>query len=127
MEKYIFIGQQKNIFKILPFVFLITLSILMANATVNAGYKEPLRYSHRAPVTIDEDSFRLQILIYIPVKDGRLPTLVLNHGSTGSGMDPARFNQPVDLESYLERMGLPYLELRANHSNTADAKNSAAD
>jgi len=38
MEKYIFIGQQKNIFKILPFVFLITLSILMANATVNAGY-----------------------------------------------------------------------------------------
>jgi dienelactone hydrolase len=49
------------------------------------------------PVTIDNETVQIEVRIHKPAEEGKLPTLVLNHGSTGSGMDPARFKQPVDM------------------------------
>lgn len=49
------------------------------------------------PVTIDGESILLQMRIYKPAGQGKFPTLVFNHGSTGFGMDSTRFKKSVDL------------------------------
>jgi dienelactone hydrolase len=69
----------------------------MPAATVLADNEAPRSFLQRIPVTIDEENIQIQMRIYRPAKDGKLPTLVLNHGSTGSGVDSARFKQPVDM------------------------------
>jgi dienelactone hydrolase len=48
------------------------------------------------PVTVDGQSVRLQMRIYQPAAPGPAPTLVFNHGSTGSGTDPAIMVRPID-------------------------------
>ncbi len=48
------------------------------------------------PVTVDGQIVRLQMRIYVPPAGGPAPTLVFNHGSTGSGLDPQRFTRPID-------------------------------
>ena len=48
------------------------------------------------PVTVDGETVRLAMRVYHPVGDGPFPTLVFNHGSTGTGRDPARFVRPID-------------------------------
>lgn len=50
----------------------------------------------QVPVTVDGESVRLQMRIYKPAAQGRFPTLVFNHGSTGYGTDSTRFKEPVD-------------------------------
>jgi dienelactone hydrolase len=40
------------------------------------------------PVTIEGQTVRLVMRIHTPAIAGRLPTLVFNHGSTGTGRDP---------------------------------------
>jgi dienelactone hydrolase len=48
------------------------------------------------PVTVDGQAVRLAMRIYKPVASGPAPTLVFNHGSTGSGRDPSLFARPID-------------------------------
>ena len=48
------------------------------------------------PVSIDGEAVRLAMRVYQPHGAGPFPTLVFNHGSTGSGRDPARFARPID-------------------------------
>jgi pimeloyl-ACP methyl ester carboxylesterase len=46
------------------------------------------------PVTVDGQNVRLEMRIYKPPVEGKLPTLVFNHGSTGTGRDPNLFTKP---------------------------------
>jgi dienelactone hydrolase len=48
------------------------------------------------PVTVDGQTVRLAMRLYKPVAAGPAPTLVFNHGSTGSGTDPGLFARPLD-------------------------------
>ena len=48
------------------------------------------------PVTVDGESVRLEMRVYTPARGERVPTLVFNHGSTGRGIEPARFTRPID-------------------------------
>jgi pimeloyl-ACP methyl ester carboxylesterase len=45
-------------------------------------------------VTVDGQNVRLAMLIYKPSVEGKVPTLVFNHGSTGTGRDPNLFTKP---------------------------------
>jgi dienelactone hydrolase len=47
------------------------------------------------PVFVDGQSVRLEMRIYKPDRAGRVPTLVVHHGSTGEGRDPSLFTQPI--------------------------------
>jgi dienelactone hydrolase len=48
------------------------------------------------PVMVDGQSVRLEMRIYKPSTEGKLPTLVFNHGSTGNGRDPNVFTKSQD-------------------------------
>jgi dienelactone hydrolase len=48
------------------------------------------------PVTVDGQTVRLELRVYRPLGVGPTPTLVFNHGSTGSGRDPRRFSRSID-------------------------------
>lgn len=48
------------------------------------------------PVTVDGQDVRLKIRVYLPAATGPAPTLVFNHGSTGSGRDPNLFARSID-------------------------------
>lgn len=48
------------------------------------------------PVTIDGQTVRLEMRVYKPAGEAPVPTLVFNHGSTGSGTEPSRFTRPLD-------------------------------
>lgn len=48
------------------------------------------------PVTVDGEHVRLEMRIYEPAAGARAPTLVFNHGSTGSGTNPEAFTRPLD-------------------------------
>jgi dienelactone hydrolase len=48
------------------------------------------------PVAVDGETVRLAIRVYRPSGEGPVPTLVFNHGSTGTGRDPGRFARPID-------------------------------
>ena len=50
--------------------------------------------SSRVPVVIDGQNVGLEIRIYKPSTEGKVPTLVFNHGSTGTGRDPILFTKP---------------------------------
>jgi dienelactone hydrolase len=80
-----------------PFALPIALSILLIVATVRAGEDRWFSFVQWVPVTIEKETIQLQMRIYHPSVDGKLPTLLLNHGSTGSGMDADRFKKPVDM------------------------------
>ena len=48
------------------------------------------------PVVVDGQSVRLEMRIYKPSTEGKVPTLVFNHGSTGNGRDPNLFTKSQD-------------------------------
>jgi len=48
------------------------------------------------PVMVDEQSVRLEMRIYKPSTEGKVPTLIFNHGSTGTGRDPNLFTKPQE-------------------------------
>jgi dienelactone hydrolase len=48
------------------------------------------------PVTVDGEQVELATITYKPAGDGPFPTLILHHGSTGRGRDPALFARPSD-------------------------------
>ncbi|HEX5787310.1 MAG TPA: prolyl oligopeptidase family serine peptidase [Woeseiaceae bacterium] len=53
-----------------------------------------LRIDARAPTPFTESgtAVSLEVVLFKPLADGRFPTLVFNHGSTGDGSDPAQFD-----------------------------------
>lgn len=71
----------------------VVISIAQAGSTT----APPLLSSvQRVPVVIGGQTIYLQMRVYKPPGDGRFPTVVFNHGSTGYGIDTARFSRPVD-------------------------------
>ena len=48
------------------------------------------------PVTVDGEPVRLEMRIYRPADDTPAPTLVFNHGSTGTGTNRQAFTRPLD-------------------------------
>lgn len=77
------------------------LLIQLAATGVLAQGAMPSSVQH-VPVTIDGERVRLQMRIYKPAGQGKFPTLVFNHGSTGTGTDSTRFAQPVDAPAVAE-------------------------
>ena len=45
------------------------------------------------PVLIDDETINLEMHIFKPSGNGPFPTLILNHGSTGTGKEPEQFRQ----------------------------------
>lgn len=65
-----------------------------------ATRKKPLadllpQESRMVPVVVDGQTVRLEMRIYKPERSGRVPTLVIHHGSTGDGRTPSLFTQPI--------------------------------
>ncbi len=54
------------------------------------------------PVTVDGETVRLAMRIYRPATAGSAPTLVFNHGSTGSGRNPSLFMQPINFPTVVQ-------------------------
>lgn len=54
------------------------------------------------PVTVDGETVRLAVRIYRPVASGPVPTLVFNHGSTGSGRNSSLFARPFDAPAFAQ-------------------------
>lgn len=52
--------------------------------------------SRMVPVTIDGEHVRLEMRVYEPTAGAPAPTLVFNHGSTGTGTNPAAFTRLLD-------------------------------
>lgn len=52
-----------------------------------------VRVDERAPTPFMEDGqpVSLEVVLFKPLEDGRYPTVVFHHGSTGNGSDPSRF------------------------------------
>ena len=48
------------------------------------------------PVTVDGETVRLEVRVYLPAGATPSPTLVFNHGSTGSGRDPSIRTRSAD-------------------------------
>src|SRR5262245_22566105 len=48
------------------------------------------------PVTIEHEPVSLEMRIYRPASEEPAPTLVFNHGSTGTGTNPEAFTRPLD-------------------------------
>jgi pimeloyl-ACP methyl ester carboxylesterase len=97
LEVDILINCQNHLAILLRRSLLLALLVLLTASIVRADNQTQLSYLQRVPVIVDKESVYLQMRIYRPVNDGKLPTLVLNHGSTGSGIASARFKQPVDM------------------------------
>ena len=52
-----------------------------------------VRMDERAPTPFTENGqpVALEVVLFRPLEDGRYPTVVFHHGSTGNGSDPSRF------------------------------------
>lgn len=52
-----------------------------------------MRLDERAPTPFTENGqpVALEVVLFKPLEDGRYPTVVFHHGSTGNGSDPSRF------------------------------------
>ncbi len=52
-----------------------------------------LQVDARAPTAFTENRqpVSLEVVLFKPLEEGRFPTIVFNHGSTGNGSDPSRF------------------------------------
>lgn len=55
----------------------------------------------RAPTPFTEDGMpvSLEVILFKPLFDGRYPTIVFHHGSTGNGSDPSRFGNTFTSKS----------------------------
>ena len=60
---------------------------------VEVSDKAAVRSDERAstPFTEGGQPVTLQVVLFRPPEEGRYPTLVFNHGSTGDGTDPSQF------------------------------------
>ncbi|MGH7302168.1 MAG: hypothetical protein ACRELZ_02680 [Candidatus Rokuibacteriota bacterium] len=71
---------------------LAAIALVLAVLTGAARAQEP----RMVPVTIDGESVRLEMRVYEPTTAAPAPTRVFNHGSTGTGTNPAAFTRPLD-------------------------------
>jgi dienelactone hydrolase len=67
---------------------LVTLAVLTGSAHAQEA--------RMVPVTVDGERVRLEMRVYEPAAGAPSPTLVFNHGSTGSGTNPESFTRPLD-------------------------------
>src|ERR1700704_3839 len=74
----------------MPGLAAVILIILMAST-------ERAQETRMVPVTVDGERVRLQMRVYEPTTTTPAPTLVFNHGSTGTGTNPDAFARPLDL------------------------------
>ncbi len=53
------------------------------------------RIDERAPTPFLEDGqpVSLEVVLFRPLEEGRYPTIMFNHGSTGNGSDPSKFGR----------------------------------
>jgi dienelactone hydrolase len=78
-------------------MFLLALAFLVASLILSAPATAPvLQGTTMVPVVVDGETVNLEMRIYRPATDGPFPTLVFNHGSTGTGRDPSAFTRPID-------------------------------
>ncbi len=67
--------------------------LLVVGTLTSAAHAQKARL---VPVTIDGEAVRLEMRVYEPANGTPAPTLVFNHGSTGSGTEPTTFIRPLD-------------------------------
>src|SRR5687768_7876651 len=68
--------------------------VIMLLVTLRSGNPAWAQDSSMVPVVIDGQNVGLEIRIYKPSTEGKVPTLVFNHGSTGTGRDLILFTKP---------------------------------
>jgi predicted acyl esterase len=93
----IIISRQIHFVIMLHLSLLLSLQVSVFTVNACADYHAPYSILKWVPVTVDGNNIHLRMRIYKPAKDGKFPTLVLNHGSTGSGIDSTRFRRSVDM------------------------------
>jgi len=71
---------------------LVAMMLALAILAGSASAQEP----RMVPVTVDSAHVRLEMRVYEPATAGPAPTLIFNHGSTGSGTSPPAFTRPLD-------------------------------
>ena len=71
--------------------------IVLLTATASLWAKE----TEMVPVTLDGAEVQLEILIYKPEGAEPFPTLIFNHGSTGTGKIPELFRHPFDFSTLI--------------------------
>jgi dienelactone hydrolase len=71
---------------------LVAMILALALLAGSASAQEP----RMVLVTVDGEHVRLEMRVYEPATAGPAPTLVFNHGSTGSGTNPPAFTRPLD-------------------------------
>src|SRR5262245_32032658 len=74
-------------------MFFRVIALLVTLLVVRAAQTQEISM---VPVMVDGQTVHLAMRIYKPSTDAKAPTLVFNHGSTGSGTDPSLFTQAVD-------------------------------
>lgn len=72
-------------------VFLHVIALLASLFIVSAARAQG---TSMVPVVVDGQNVRLEMRIYKPPTEGKVSTLVFNHGSTGTGRDPNLFTKP---------------------------------
>jgi pimeloyl-ACP methyl ester carboxylesterase len=74
-------------------MFLRVIALLVTLLVVSAAQAQE---TSMVPVMVDGQTVHLEMRIYKPSTEAKAPTLVFNHGSTGSGRDPSLFTKTVD-------------------------------
>jgi pimeloyl-ACP methyl ester carboxylesterase len=74
-------------------MFLRVIALLVTLLVVSAAQAQE---TSMVPVMVDGQTVHLEMRIYKPSTEAKAPTLVFNHGSTGSGRDPSLFTKAVD-------------------------------
>jgi pimeloyl-ACP methyl ester carboxylesterase len=68
--------------------------VILLLLTLFVGRTAQAHETSMVPVIVDGQSIRLEMRIHKPPAEGKVPTLVFNHGSTGTGRDPNLFTKP---------------------------------
>jgi len=72
---------------------LLALAGVLWSATATIAGPAEAQETRMVPVTVDGEHVRLQMRIYLPASQTPAPTLVFNHGSTGTGTNPEAFRR----------------------------------
>lgn len=68
----------------------------LTNVYEDAAHTAWTQETSLVPVIVNGERVRLAMNVYRPASAEPAPTLVFNHGSTGSGQDPSLFIEPID-------------------------------
>jgi dienelactone hydrolase len=73
--------------------------VILLLVTLFVGRTAQAHETSMVPVTVDGQNARLEMRIYKPSTEGKVPTLVFNHGSTGTGRDANLFTKPQEFQA----------------------------